>query len=84
MPVAEFETQSKVYLDALDKVARNRPDVTILKIGKYFCDDQLCRMTRGSDLLYRGNSHLNVTGSLYVGSRLIRDYAGIFDQAQGR
>jgi peptidoglycan/LPS O-acetylase OafA/YrhL len=73
----EFKRQIDFYIQALNKVAQSRPEVRILRIGKYFCDDQTCRMTRGDEILYRERSHLNVNGSLYVGKRLVADNAGL-------
>jgi hypothetical protein len=79
MSAEEFRSQTAFYVQALREVARSRPDVRILEVGKYFCDDRMCRMTRGDEILYRDRNHLNLNGSLYVGKRLVADNAGAFD-----
>jgi peptidoglycan/LPS O-acetylase OafA/YrhL len=79
MSVAEFRRQTDFYVETLTRIAQSRPEVRILSVGKYFCDDQTCRMTRGDEILYRDRDHLNLGGSLYIGKRLIEDNIGIFD-----
>ena len=82
MDLEEFKSQSDAYGEALDKVVQSRPDVKILKIGKYFCDDKRCSMTKGDEILYRDNNHLNIRGSLYLGKWLIEDNPDAFDHVR--
>lgn len=78
MSVEESRKQTSVYIEALNNVIKNRPNVRILNVGKYFCDDKICNMTKGDEILYRDNNHLNLNGSLYIGKMLVEDNAGTF------
>jgi peptidoglycan/LPS O-acetylase OafA/YrhL len=78
MGADEFRMQSVSYIESLNTVVRNRPNVKILEVGKYFCDANICSMTKGEDILYRDNNHLNLNGSRYVGRHLVNDNLNIF------
>lgn len=84
MNVDESRKQIATYIDALNTVVRNRPDVRILNIGKYFCDTNICSMTKGQDILYRDNNHLNLNGSRYVGKQLVNDNFNAFKDDKTR
>jgi peptidoglycan/LPS O-acetylase OafA/YrhL len=77
--VEKFEYQRDVYVGALNRVVQSRPDVRILNFGKYLCNDRVCRMNKGNEIIYRDNNHVNIIGSLYIGKRLVEDNPGIFD-----
>jgi len=79
MSVEESKKQSAVYIEALNNVVKNRPNVRVLNVGKYLCGDKICNMTKGDEILYRDNNHLNLNGSLYIGKRLVEDNVGIFN-----
>jgi hypothetical protein len=79
MSIDEAKKQTEVYIEALNKVVKSRPKVRILNVGKYLCDDKVCNMTKGNEILYRDNNHLNLNGSLYIGERLVEDNVGVFN-----
>lgn len=79
MSYENAKLQSVVYLRSLMKVVERRPEVKVLNLGKYFCEDGLCSMTKGDKIFYRDNNHLNLNGSLLVGRRLVEDNVGFFD-----
>ena len=79
MSIGEFRNQTGFFVEALRRVARDRPHVSVLDVGKHFCDEKTCSMTRGAELLYREKSHLNLVGSLYLANRLLEDNRGLFD-----
>jgi hypothetical protein len=66
--------QSQAYMPQLTVVAKQRHDVRIIPIGKYFCDQDVCSMTQGDKILYRDNNHLNINGR-----RLVKENAALFD-----
>ena len=78
MSADESQKQIATYIDAFDIVVRNRPNVKILNVRKYFCDASICSMTKGEDILYRDKNHLNLNGSRYVGKQLVNDNFNIF------
>lgn len=78
MSANESRKQIATYIDAFDTVVRNRPNVKILNVRKYFCDASICSMTKGEDILYRDKNHLNLNGSRYVGKQLVNDNFNIF------
>ena len=80
MGADELRKQSVSYIESLNTVVRNRPNVKILEVGKYFCDANICSMTKGEDILYRDNNHLNLNGSRYVGRHLVNDNLNIFKE----
>jgi hypothetical protein len=56
-----------------DVVAKD-PRIKLLRTRQYFCNAGLCSMTIDDKFLYRGNGHLNIHGSRYVGYRLVHDH----------
>mgnify|MGYP006365982509 FL=1 len=59
-----------------NKVAREQAsgykNIHFIDLEKYFCPDKTCSMVDSSGkLLYRDNSHLNITGSLFVAPFMI-------------
>ena len=78
MGADESRKQIATYIDSLNYVVKNRPDVRILNVGKYFCDSNFCDMTKGKDILYRDSNHLNINGSRYVGKQLVKDNFDVF------
>ena len=76
--VGEVNKQRDVYINALRRVVESRPRVKIINIGNYLCGDKVCRMTNGSNILYRDNNHLNLIGSEYIGKRMVEDNKDIF------
>ncbi len=67
------------YVETLKRVVSTRPDSKLLSIHKYFCGADTCRMTKGHDLLYRDDNHLNIVGSRFVGAALVAANPGLFD-----
>ena len=78
MTLAEARRQKETYAKVLENIQRKRPQVKIVEIGKYLCDDNNCAMTNGGDILYRDNNHLNLIGSMFIGKRMVEDNPGIF------
>lgn len=76
--VEDVKKQRNVYADALQKVVASRPEVKIISVGDYFCNDRFCSMTNGDNILYRDDNHLNLIGSRYVGKRIVEDHGDIF------
>ena len=68
----------KEYVTSLENVVARRPESKFLSVHRYFCDDSQCRMTKGKQLLYRDNNHLNINGSRLAGGRLVTDNPDIF------
>ena len=67
---AEYARYYPELKAAVDKV----PGVQLLNTARYFCDDEVCRMTSGQSLLYRDQNHLNLTGSRFVVDHMMEDY----------
>ena len=78
MSLAEAKRQKDAYVEILKNVSRNRPQVKVIEIGGYLCKDDACSMTKGEDILYRDNNHLNLIGSMYIGKQMVEDNPEIF------
>lgn len=76
MDLVEFNKQKETYMSSLNSVVQKRPEVKILEVAKYLCNDKACYMTRNNEILYRDDGHLNIKASLYVGRRLVEDNPG--------
>jgi len=73
-----FNEKLQGYRPVLEELARLNPKVTLLSTSKYFCEDGICFMERNGKLLYRDRGHLNIDGSIYLGKRLVKDFAQYF------
>lgn len=78
MSPESYKSQTAKYSAALERIAEMRPEIKILDVEKYFCNEASCSMVKGNALLYRDTNHLNVNGSLYLGKKLIEDNFDIF------
>jgi peptidoglycan/LPS O-acetylase OafA/YrhL len=67
---AAYAKQYPELKAAVDKV----PGVQLLNTVKYFCDNGVCSMNRGEDLLYRDNGHVNNVGSRFLADRTLADF----------
>lgn len=74
----EANRQSKVYEADLLRVTQARPEVKILRVKKFLCNDLRCSMVIDNQLLYRDKNHLNLNGSSFVGRSLVEDNPGTF------
>ena len=73
MDALEYKNQTNVYINSLKSVAQLRPSIKLLNVGRYLCDDRVCKMSSDDKLLYRDAHHLNLYGSLYIGEKLVKD-----------
>lgn len=80
MGIEMMESQTNQYLGTLKEIVEKRPNVRLLNVGKYFCDDSVCKMTRGDKILFRDHYHLNIEGSLFIGRKLVEENKGAFDR----
>lgn len=64
-----FAEGRKKYLVLLEEIGRLN-HIQIVNLSRYFCHDVECSMALGSEILYRDDNHLNVRGSIYLGSKL--------------
>lgn len=78
MSADEVRKQSETYIETLNIITKKRPNVLILNIGKYLCDNKVCSMTMGDKILYRDPNHLNLEGSRLIGRRLVENNRNIF------
>lgn len=65
----DVERQSAIYEDILKRLA-NEYGLTYLSIDNDLCLDDYCGMSKGGEILYRDNNHLNIIGSKLVGKSL--------------
>ena len=66
-----FDTQYSEYFPGIIELTNRYPSVGLISTTSYFCDDATCSMTNGSELLYRDDNHLNISGSRYVGKKIL-------------
>lgn len=72
--VSRIDRKKSTFTAALQKVAAIDRDVRILKIERYFCAAEQCSMIRNHKLLFFDSNHLNIDGSDYVATKLLKDY----------
>ena len=70
-PRTRFEGQYSSYLPGIIELTKRYPSVGLIRTTSYFCDDATCSMTNGSELLSRDDNHLNISGSRYVGRKIL-------------
>lgn len=73
-PLSQIEDKKSAWMSAIQTIEPIR-GVQILKIERYFCDAQECSMIYNHKLLFFDTDHLNVDGSEYVATRLLKDYS---------
>jgi peptidoglycan/LPS O-acetylase OafA/YrhL len=80
MNIEIMASQTNAYIGVLKEIVEKRPNVKLLGVGAYFCDDSVCKMTKGDKILFRDHYHLNIEGSLFIGRKLVEDNKGYFDR----
>lgn len=79
MGIEDAEIRSAAYIEELRRVIQKRPQVKIFETRRHFCNDLEFSMTKGGEILYRDNGHLNLIGSRCVGKILVENTLGHFD-----
>lgn len=70
---AVFDEQYATYFGVLRDTVRAVPGAHLLNTARYFCDEHLCSMNVGDELLYRDGNHLNGSGSRFLVDRMLAD-----------
>lgn len=78
MPRDEANRQKRAYISDLMQVIKDRPNVKLISVSDYLCNDNSCNMTIGKNILYRDHNHLNLIGSKYIGGRIVDDNPSVF------
>jgi peptidoglycan/LPS O-acetylase OafA/YrhL len=74
MNAPAFQRVYLLYYPELLTVVEHVPRTHMLNTEHYFCGKTTCDMTRGRHLLYRDNSHLNMNGSRFLATQILKDY----------
>lgn len=69
-----FEQKYATYSSKLEEAVRSAPGTVLLRTGFWFCDDRVCSMTKGTELMYRDQYHLNEAGSRYLINRMLAEF----------
>ena len=64
-----FDSQNAILTPLLKKIAIENK-VVLIDLYKPLCNKKNCSMVKGNTILYRDRSHLNIPGSLLIGSYL--------------
>ena len=72
MPKSEFIKKSMRYQEALDEVKLRNPQIKLISLADFMCNDKKCSMVEGDTLLHRDNNHLNIPGSQHIGLKLVQ------------
>ena len=62
----------KKYQSDLQVVLKLFPSVQIISLRNFFCGDNSCSMVHDGVLMYRDRNHLNILGSQFVGSEIVK------------
>jgi peptidoglycan/LPS O-acetylase OafA/YrhL len=76
-PMASYQAQRSHYMAELKSVLKGHPDVEWIDFSSLMCDGLLCSMARNGYVMYRDNNHLNIPGSQYVGTEIVRMHPGL-------
>ncbi|MGO9112731.1 MAG: acyltransferase family protein [Thermoguttaceae bacterium] len=68
-----LEAKYERYYPELEAAVDKVPGVRLLNTAHYFCDNDVCSMTKGKTLLFRDSNHLNNVGSSFLINQLITD-----------
>ena len=56
------------YFPLLASVANGQSHVHLLQLHDVFCDETSCHMAKDGQILFRDNNHVNINGSMLLGS----------------
>ena len=56
------------YLPIFQRAAMRDPHVHLLRLDELFCDQEICHMAKDGQIFFRDNNHVNIGGSLLVGT----------------
>ena len=73
IPIDEANRQKRTYISDLMQVVKDRPNVKLITVSDYLCNDNSCNMTIDKNILYRDRNHLNLIGSRYIGKRMVEE-----------
>ena len=60
------------YRAIVSRLAAAHPEVRVYDLFPVLCDERWCYGSRGDELLYRDNNHLNISGSRLVAADFVR------------
>jgi peptidoglycan/LPS O-acetylase OafA/YrhL len=69
-----FEAQYATYYPELREAVDKVLGVQLLNTAAYFCNSDVCSMTKGKALLYRDSNHVNIIGSRFLANRMLADF----------
>jgi peptidoglycan/LPS O-acetylase OafA/YrhL len=58
------------FVEMLRAIVQKNPAINFIETQKYLCDEVNCSLALGKKLLYRDYNHLNINGSIQIGSHL--------------
>ncbi len=79
---AEFQANFDSYNGAFQALAAVTPGTSLLDISENFCQDGVCSMLIGDQIMYSDQGHLNVDGSNYVFTKLKETDPEFFDRVR--
>jgi peptidoglycan/LPS O-acetylase OafA/YrhL len=68
-----FNAQINIFEENIRSLVKKDPRISLIETRDYFCDERNCNMTDGKSLLYRDSNHLNITGSQYLGKKIVEN-----------
>ncbi len=77
IPLEKVVMHQNEFMRELLLVVQNMPQVELLSVRELLCTSDQCSMSNGNGLMYRDESHLNVDGSRYVISELIKKHPSL-------
>jgi len=71
-PASSFMGRYNTYSQALKDVVDSVPGVELIRTSEYLCNADVCKMGDAGKLYYRDPHHLNINGSRFIGSEMVR------------
>jgi hypothetical protein len=74
----EADRQRQVFDNLLIKISNKRPQIRVIRTRQNLCNNVGCRMTMNDKILYRDWQHLNLSGSSYIGKKIVEENLEVF------
>ena len=70
IPLTESLKLQNFNRSVIENIRASEPNLRIINLDEYFCDNFNCRMLNDKSVLYRDEDHLSLTGAHYISSHL--------------
>jgi peptidoglycan/LPS O-acetylase OafA/YrhL len=77
--IQQYEQSMQSYVHTLQKIARMNAGTYYIDPSSWMCSATECSMALNGQLMYRDGNHLNITGSQYIASQILKQYPSLIN-----